>query len=354
MTTHQSGSLRSITQAAPKSLLNCSQAALKRPSHCCTGLRELDATFEHKKPYFIMHEADEDRGGMPLLVLRKDFESVRPDAATKLFSDSTPIITWHRVQDYQLMSLRMIAELVVHEMPSYSDLKQPPKLFLRGNILSKSFRFKVKPTVYVSANNPGAMEMADEIHGKYGTVGLTISRQMPPEFAAYDISNMQPEEDEASADYSPGNMRHLLLSTASTTCTHMLLYLCKETFVGDAGRRLAHEIREANRMSLRIVMVHECDPDKNGCPFAQFFRTTPEDLISGGLYGAIANALHQEPHRQISLASLAVSFGAVESKSTLAGKLRQTYSRPRRCESKGSLTQVVEVTAPAGLPSFSV
>ena len=161
MTTHQSGSLRSITQAAPKSLLNCSQAALKRPSHCCTGLRELDATFEHKKPYFIMHEADEDRGGMPLLVLRKDFESVRPDAATKLFSDSTPIITWHRVQDYQLMSLRMIAELVVHEMPSYSDLKQPPKLFLRGNILSKSFRFKVKPTVYVSANNPGAMEMAD-------------------------------------------------------------------------------------------------------------------------------------------------------------------------------------------------
>jgi hypothetical protein len=81
---------------------------------------------------------------------------------------------------------------------------------------------------------------------------------------------------------------------------------------------------------------------------------TPEDLISGGLYGAIANALHQEPHRQISLASLAVSFGAVESKSTLAGKLRQAYSRPRRCESKGSLTQVVEVTAPAGLPSFSV
>ena len=289
-----------------------------------------------------MHEADEDRGGMPLDVLRKDWASVRPEVT--LFSDSTPTITWHRVQDYQLMSLRMTAELVVHEMPSYSNLKQPPKLFLRGNILSKSFRFKVKPTVYVSANNPGAMEMADEIHGKYGAAGLTISRQMPPEFAAYDISNMssRSEEDEASADYSPGKMRRLLLPTAaSTACTHMLLYLCKETFVGDAGRRLAHEIREANRLSLRIVMVHECDPDKNGCPFAQFFRTTPDDLISGGLYGAIANAFHQEPHRQISLASVAVTFGAVESKSTLVGKLL-------RRETKGSLAQVVEVTAPAG------
>jgi hypothetical protein len=306
-------------------------------------LRELDATFEHKKPYFIMHEADEDRGGMPLHVLRKDFESVRPDAAAELFSDSTPIITWHRVQDYQLMSLLMTAELMIHEMPSYSNLKQPPKLFLRGNILSKSFRFKVKPAVYVSANNPGAMEMANELHGKYGDAGLTISRQMPPEFAAYDISNMQPEEDEASADYSPGKMRRLLSTAPSTGCTHMLLYLCKETFVGDAGRLLAHEIREANRLSLRIVMVHECDPDKNGCPFAQFFRTTPEDLISGGLYGAIANAFHPEPHRQISFASVAVSLGAVESKPTWVGKLTL-----RRESTKGSLTQVAVVTAPAG------
>ena len=112
-------------------------------------MRELDATFEHKKPYFIMHEADEDRGGMPLHVLRKDFESVRPDAAAKLFSDSTPIITWHRVQDYQLMSLRMAAELMIHAMPSYSNLKQPPQLFLRGNSpsVSRSSRPSTSPPI---------------------------------------------------------------------------------------------------------------------------------------------------------------------------------------------------------------
>ena len=233
-----------------------------------------------------MHEADEDRGGMPLHVLREDFASVRPDAAAKLFSERTPKITWHRVQEYQLMSLRMAAELVVHEMPSYSKLKQPPKLFLRDDILTKTFKFKVLPNVYVSANNPGAMEMSDELHAKYSSAGLSLSRQMPPEFAAYDINNVQPEEDEASRAHP---------TVACTTYTHMLLYLCKETFVGDAGRRLAHEIREANQLSLRIVMVHECDPDKNGCPFAQFFRTTPDDLISGGLYaGSIANAFHKE------------------------------------------------------------
>ena len=212
-----------------------------------------------------MHEADEDRGGMPLHILREDFASVRPDAAAKLFSERTPKITWHRVKEYQLMSLRMAAELVVHEMPSYSKLKQPPKLFLRGDILTKPFKFKVLPSVYVSANNPGAMEMSDELHAKYSSAGLSLSRQMPPEFAAYDINNVQSEEDEASRAHP---------TVACTTYTHMLLYLCKETFVGDAGRRLAHEIREANQLSLRIVMVHECDPDKNGGPFAQVVRTT--------------------------------------------------------------------------------
>ena len=183
------------------------------------------------------------------------------------------------------MSLRMVAQLVIHEMPSYSKQKQPPKLFLPNDILLKTFYFKAWTAVYVSSNNPGAMEMADELHEKYGTPMLTISRQMPPEFAAYDINNIQSEDDEGrSSHYSTSTSP----STVCSTCTHMLLYLCKETFVGDAGQRLAHEIREANRLSLHIVMVHECDPDKNGCPFAQFFRTTPDDLISSGLYGAIA------------------------------------------------------------------
>ena len=179
----------------------------------------------------------------------------------------------------------MVAQLVIHEMPSYSKQNQPPKLFLPNDILLKTFYFKAWTAVYVSSNNPGAMEMADELHGKYGTPMLTISRQMPPEFAAYDINNIQSEDDERrSSHYSTCTPPSVVCST----CTHMLLYLCKETFVGDAGQRLAHEIREANRLSLPIVMVHECDPDKNGCPFAQFFRTTPDDLISAGLYGAIA------------------------------------------------------------------
>ena len=67
-------------------------------------------------------------------------------------------------------------------------------------------------------------------------------------------------------------------------------------------------------------MVHENDPERNGCEFAQMFQTTPQDLIDDGLYKSIAIALHEMPHREVSLALVAQACGAKPSK---------TKQRPR-------------------------
>ena len=309
---------------------------------CPTGLRELDATFKGKKPYFVVHEADKERGGQPLEVLRADCVSTRSQIAQPLFDEGTPLITWHRVQDYQLLSLRMIAELTVHEMPLYANLKQPPKLYLRNDILAKEFAFKEKPTLYVSADNPGAMEVADQLLDKYGVAGLSVSLERPPEFAAYDIKST--DRNNEATDWM-----------AAPCCTHMLLYLCTETFVGAVGQRLAHEIREAQRRDLRIVMVHECDSSKNGCPFAHFFRTTPDDLVSAGLYGTIANAFHKEPYRQVSMAAVAKALGAVELKGS--AKKRLALKRWRSSgvhQEKANAIEVVLAKADSSAASTTV
>ena len=308
---------------------------------CPTGLRELDATFKGKKPYFVVHEADKERGGQPLEVLRADCVSTRSQIAQPLFDEGTPLITWHRVQDYQLLSLRMIAELTVHEMPLYASLKQPPKLYLRNDILAKEFAFKEKPTLYVSADNPGAMEVADQLLDKYGVAGLSVSLERPPEFAAYDIKST--DRNNEATDWM-----------AAPCCTHMLLYLCTETFVGAVGQRLAHEIREAQRRDLRIVMVHECDSSKNGCPFAHFFRTTPDDLVSAGLYGTIANAFHKEPYRQVSMAAVAKALGAVELKGS--AKKRQALKRRRSSggQDRADAIEVVLAKADSSAASTTV
>ena len=51
-----------------------------------------------------------------------------------------------------------------------------------------------------------------------------------------------------------------------------------------------------------IVMLHENDMDNGGCEFARFFETTPQDLIAGGLYTALAFANYPGPFRPISIA----------------------------------------------------
>ena len=71
---------------------------------------------------------------------------------------------------------------------------------------------------------------------------------------------------------------------------------------------------------IRIVMVHENDPSKNGCEFGTFFATTPQGLIDEGIYKEIAIALHTPPHRAISLALVAQALGATKDAARLAAR----------------------------------
>lgn len=41
-------------------------------------------------------------------------------------------------------------------------------------------------------------------------------------------------------------------------------------------------------VGLPLVMVHENDPERGGCEFSEFFKTTPEDLLHNGIYKKLA------------------------------------------------------------------
>ena len=74
--------------------------------------------------------------------------------------------------------------------------------------------------------------------------------------------------------------------------THYLLYLNERTFLHEAGEALAAEVRSVMDTGMPILMLHENDPKegRDGCEFATFFRTTPDDLIQSGLYSKLAIA----------------------------------------------------------------
>ena len=59
--------------------------------------------------------------------------------------------------------------------------------------------------------------------------------------------------------------------------THMLLYLCEESWSDD---RLAEQVKQVREARLPIVMAHENDTERGGVPFSRFFETTPQGRIT--------------------------------------------------------------------------
>jgi len=74
-------------------------------------------------------------------------------------------------------------------------------------------------------------------------------------------------------------------------------------------------------------MVHENDEAAGGCEFARFFESTPQDLIADGLYKALAYAWYPDPFRQVSVALVALAFGAEEPHSTKLAKQAKRLGR---------------------------
>jgi hypothetical protein len=89
-------------------------------------LRELDHSLDKRKPLFHVHEVDPSRGGAPLATLKADCVSRGRDADA-LFA--YPIVQWERVTEFQLLSLRMIAEATVAAMPCYSANSSPVRVY---------------------------------------------------------------------------------------------------------------------------------------------------------------------------------------------------------------------------------
>ena len=70
-------------------------------------------------------------------------------------------------------------------------------------------------------------------------------------------------------------------------------------------------MRTARANGTKVILAHEVDPALGGCEFGYFFQTTPGDLIGGGLYDAIAVAMHSGQHRAVSYCLVAKDAGAV-------------------------------------------
>jgi len=277
-------------------------------------LREVDATLKKAKPYQFVHEADPEKGGGPLEELKEELDD--EEQRKSLFESGHPVTTWHRIAEFQVVSLKLIAE----EMLSASQRGQAFSLLVPGSLLQLELDFKTPVVLYASPNNPGAKELAEELKACFSNIEVCQVRRQLADVRQRSLAFAMPSLRLRSC-------RASLVSLSSPTRnesgeigvepTHFLLYLNQKTFVDKvAGKRLADEVQAARAEGMRIKLAHENDGEdegRAGCAFSRFFRTTPKELILDGLYKEqVATAfMGSEMHRIVSRKLFAQSLGAV-------------------------------------------
>lgn len=261
--------------------------------------------------------------------------AVLPSACAKVIHRAFPRQRWTRFYEMQLQSLRMLIENTLLALPRYARVgiliaaptllltqtltltptrykKDGISLYVPGSVVAQRFTFPPNIKLRVSSANRGAAAVAEEIRAVYpslvveGNTSLTRAPSTVMRSWSMAISRARAAEQpspQATSDAS---------AQANTAVAVLLLYLNKDTFVDRNGADLAEQVRAARRDGVRVFMLHETSPEKDGCSeFAHFFQTTPQDLIDGGLFDALAIGMAAEPNlRKVSLAIAAKALGA--------------------------------------------
>lgn len=183
---------------------------------------------------------------------------------------------------------------------AYAGVDSLP-LFIPGEISRRKLRFVEPVVVYASPNNTGALEVAARLEARFPEQLHVTTR--PPSAVLSALGPPYGLDEEAIEP------------------TVMLLYLNGETYMGDAGEKLAAELLAVQKAESHLLMLHENDQDKHGCEFGVYFDgRTPDELLQGGIYKALAIALYPGAYQPVSLALAAVVLGAID-ESSLSGKL---------------------------------
>ena len=229
------------------------------------------------------------------------------DLQPDIFDAGWPLVVWQRIEDFQRVSLKMIAEALLLQTPKYRSQQALP-LGFPGELQGQALTFPVQPVLWVSTANDGARALAEELRVVFPNIGVT--------------------DDAPDASQSDAG-----------EATHMLLYLRDTTW---SDELLAEHVKAARARGMPIVMAHENDPDRGGCSFDRFFQSTPDELLSEGLYDALAVACLPGSHRGVSLLLIAKELGGT----TAAGARVRSVTRASLVPARRTTTRSKEVARP--------
>ncbi|EOD23484.1 hypothetical protein EMIHUDRAFT_239574 [Emiliania huxleyi CCMP1516] len=280
-------------------------------------LRELRAALKEEKPLLLVHESNPSKGGAPLEQLQQEcplelrdavFGPPPPDQRLSGDHGAMRIVPWHRLNRFQLESLRLIAEATLSHTPHYRKKGRSPRLYFpeRSDPADYEFHFPTPAVLHASQHNPGAAHVAELLAARVDN--LDCPQQSRPLLETFE--RLRKESHSSGSSLS----RMHSFRSASRARQFLLLYLNADTFVGEAGDALEMEVHAAISAGVEVVVLHEKDPGAGSVPFEHFLQVTPEQLVRAGLYRALATPWFPGPHARVSLATAAQAMGASKRK----------------------------------------
>ncbi|EOD36875.1 hypothetical protein EMIHUDRAFT_201153 [Emiliania huxleyi CCMP1516] len=285
-------------------------------------LREVRSTAERKLPVILVHERDVNKGGLPY---EASMDECPEDLREFVFGKEgamRDVLEWHRVTVFQLCTLKEIARVVLDYTPLYLD-DQILDVYLKTDCEVEDLTFASPVAAYASPNNVGCRRAIRELAKTFRSSDFFVRLEPPAEWVDPAVlARRRLEEGEGELGGASAGSNVSLSGTGTGSGPGrvprnlekrrqiFLLYLNRNTWHGAAGVELAAEVRLALEIGAEIVMLHENDPERDGCEFGHFFGTTPVDLINNGLFKPLAVALMTGPHRRVSLSLAAQAMGA--------------------------------------------
>lgn len=335
--------------------------------HSRACLNEVKLAKSMAKPLILVHEADAQYGGAPLVDL---FDACPTELREYVFGDTTinsstcDVITWKRVKEFHLAALTRITEALLRENALAEQDRERSTTILRGghhgnhnhnhncresrvataadaafagtrSLLSRmTSRAPDNSRPQVRVHLPSAAtEQPVPLHGH---VELLISAANPSAHAvAHELVATFASAQEAlraskaasvSASVFPATIDQLLRRTdaaiANGSRMVLLLLLDRDTFALNSERAdiLAQHVRVARAAHLPVLLVH----DEASCDFDTCIEMTPDDLVTSGLYQRQV-AIPLGEHELEKAASHVLAFRALQKLAPL-NRTRRTSS----------------------------
>jgi len=274
--------------------------------------REVASAMANGLPLILVHEADPQKNGAPIELL----EAACPeDMHDFVFGTQPrrPIIPWHRVRPFQLVSLAEIASTMMHA----SSVYEKPELVLSGALAWATLVCDTRLSVY--ANVEDNMDVRKVLAAVDKLLPGRISVRTDPaslrrSARSWPSLRMSSHRRSSASLYGDRSVNSFASSTA------WLLWLTVDAFEGERGDRLRAQVLRALECDARPVTVFAPDeipwnPKEDGglgfvSPFDKMIKSTPKELRAAGLYDPIAIEWRSGPHCAVSVRLVAKALGA--------------------------------------------